>query len=180
MDKQVTIELTHLQNDGDIALERMYRSYKAEFFDFGRRYLSSDEDISDIYQDTVIAMYEKVATGQLTELSCSVKTYLFSIGKHLMINRYKSNQQVKFELFEEVDLAGSIDVYPPELSLQAEKLKTVILQLEDGCQRILTLYYYRNFNMESIAANLGYKNANVVKSHKARCMKRLRKLFLSS
>lgn len=178
MDNKERIELAHLQNDGDNAMDMLYRSYKEEFLKFGKRYLESDEDISDIYQDAVISLHEKVSSGQLTQLSCTVKTYLFSIGKHLMINRYKSHQRVKFALIDEVDVSGTVDVYPHELSAQAEKLKAALLKLGDGCQKILTLFYYKNYDLESIAADLGYKNTNVVKSHKARCMQRLRNLFI--
>jgi RNA polymerase sigma-70 factor (ECF subfamily) len=180
MHRQDTINLTNLRNDGEKALDMLYRSYKDEFFNFGRQYLTVEDDISDVYQDSVIILYEKVTSGQLTQLTCSIKTYLFSIGKHLMINRYKSIQRTKFDGFEEIDLEGTVDVYPPELTPQAEKLKKIVLKLEEGCQKILTLFYYRNFDLESIAIELGYKNANVVKSHKARCMKHLRKLFLRS
>jgi hypothetical protein len=41
------------------------------------------------------------------------------------------------------------------------------------CKEILEMYYEREYDMESIALKVGYKNANVAKKKKYECLKAL-------
>jgi len=52
-------------------------------------------------------------------------------------------------------------------------VKKYILQLGEKCRKVLMLYYENEFSMESIAINMGYKNASVAKKKKHECMKKL-------
>ena len=48
-------------------------------------------------------------------------------------------------------------------------------KLGEPCQQLLTLFYFNNYTMESIAETMGYKNDKVAKSQKVRCLKELKK-----
>ncbi len=52
-------------------------------------------------------------------------------------------------------------------------IEKVIKELPEIDQKILKMYYFDNFNLETIAKELGYKNANVVKSKKSACLKKM-------
>ncbi len=46
-------------------------------------------------------------------------------------------------------------------------------KLPKDCQRLLKLYYFKEYDMLSIARELNYKNADTAKSKKSICMKKL-------
>jgi DNA-directed RNA polymerase specialized sigma24 family protein len=52
-----------------------------------------------------------------------------------------------------------------------EKLKTAIKVLSPDCKKILELFYFKEYDMESIARDMYYKNADTAKSKKSLCMK---------
>ena len=177
MKKTDEIQLADLHLDSQSAIDALYRKHRDEFVQFGKRYLRSEEDIIDIYQDAVIALFEKVQAGKLTSLRSSVKTYLFSIGKFLMIDKHKSNIRVQSGIDDRFPLADIEVTDHAVLSERSAHLYHALSRLGETCRNILTYYYYRNFDLESIAIALDYKNSNVVKSHKSRCMQRLREIY---
>src|SRR5690554_3551915 len=71
------------------ALEDIYIQYKKEFFLYASRFSITEEDIVDIYQDSVVVLYENIKSGKLTTFTSSVKTYLFAIGKYKIYDRLK-------------------------------------------------------------------------------------------
>lgn len=54
-----------------------------------------------------------------------------------------------------------------------EQISNAIEKLPDDCQQVLKLYYFKEFDMESVAREMDYKNANTAKSKKSLCMKKL-------
>ncbi|NJN77223.1 MAG: sigma-70 family RNA polymerase sigma factor [Saprospiraceae bacterium] len=56
---------------------------------------------------------------------------------------------------------------------QAEIIKTLLSQLCEDCQQVLTLFYFYEYSMKEIAEKLNYKNANVSKTKKRECLKQL-------
>ncbi len=167
-----------LKAEGLDALQPVYHSFREEFLQFGRRYTTQEEEILDVYQDAVVALYENVVSGKLEKLNSSLKTYIFSIGKHLLLNTLKRGQRT--DLTEE-PLSDSEIIKPVvwenlELSHQQNLLQQALETLGGTCRELLLLFYYERFSMEAIASRMGYKNTNTVKAHKARCMKSLRSI----
>lgn len=161
-------------------ITEMYHAFRADFLHFGRRYLANEEDVLDAYQDSMIILFEHMQAGKLKTITSSVKTYLFAIGKHVMMAAFRKGQRTILpgETPEPEDFAGVTDVeHEIMLSERQQFLAQALTQLDEKCRRILTLFYYRQYDQESIAETLGYKSGNVVKSHKARCMERLRKII---
>ncbi|WP_235298607.1 RNA polymerase sigma factor [Portibacter marinus] len=160
------------------ALDKVYLTYKEEFLLFSKRYDISQEDAHDVYQDTIMAFYENVRTGRLNKLTSSIKTYLFSIGKYSIYNRLKKNSKTitldKAHL-ENLDLeAIDSNIQPNEKLVQMERAMD---QLGDRCKKILILFYYHSYSIEALMHELDYKNENVVRSHKSRCLRSLKELI---
>ena len=89
-----------LQSKGPEALDAIYLLYKDEFVNFCRKFNISQDKILDIYQDSMIAFYENVVSGKLSEMSSTIKTYIFSIGKYSIYNMLKKK---KIRLFLSID-----------------------------------------------------------------------------
>ena len=173
-------QLLHaLQSQGSRALEQLYLAYRDDFIAFARKYHVNDEDIFDIYQDSIIAFFENVQNGKVRELSSSVKTYLFGIGKYKLIDRFRQNgKEAEIERLENIEepLENTFEELL-NLNHRQQQLKEAINELGSQCKDLLILFYYRQYSIESIQNEMDYKNENVVKAHKSRCMKSLREII---
>lgn len=160
----------------------LYSQYKHQFLGWAmRKYKLDSEDGSDIFQDTVIAFYENVKSGKINHLNYTIKTYLFAIAKNLLLNKLKYNRRFSDQTDEFDHLIDENDL--EEEIIIGEKHELVMGQLKrlgEPCHSILKLFYYDAFSMEAIANRLNYKNQDVVKSQKVRCIKELRKVLMKT
>lgn len=170
--------IEQIQSGDQKAIERIYTQFKAEFLVYSSRFSVSDEDALDIYQDSIIALYENILSGKLTSFTSSLKTYLFAIGKYKIYNSLKVKviiediDDYEFLLKEESD---------DEFLLReknVKKLQQAYQTLGDKCQKVVKLFYYENLTIEEIKDRLGYASKDVVKSQKSRCIKQIRELLL--
>ncbi|AXG70645.1 RNA polymerase sigma factor [Kordia sp. SMS9] len=172
MEKQQLDVQSRLRKDDKKALEEVYVAYKEAFVNYGLRFNLDREDLIDVYQDSVIAMYQNFTTKQTHIEKSSLKTYLFSIGKHKIYDRLKERKQfvgavVAADDFEEIDLNETI------LTKEQRLLQKYFTRLGESCQQILKLFYYRSLSIKEIVQQTQYKDENTVKSHKSRCLKKL-------
>ena len=161
-------------------IEVFYTEYRSDFIAYARKHSIPLEDIKDVYQDAVIALYENVRSGKLTKLTSSLKTYLFSIGRHLMLNRIRDRKKMSYLMEDEIKKVNLEDLTFPdnELSEKQELMLSSLKELNESCQELLHLFFYRRYSIEAIMHKMGYKNENTVKAHKSRCQKKLRELCL--
>ncbi len=73
--------LEQLRTGDSEAYTKIYEAYRDSFLGYARKYELSEEDVLEIYQDSVVKLYENVMSRKLNKLTSSLKTYLFSIGK---------------------------------------------------------------------------------------------------
>ncbi|WP_158964053.1 RNA polymerase sigma factor [Myroides fluvii] len=162
------------------AIEEVYMLYKKEFTLFAGRFAISEQDTADIYQDSIIAMYENILAGDLKVFSSSIKTYLFAIGKYKIYNRL--NVKIVTEDFVDYEFLLKQEK-EEEWAIEEEQLAQVLSSyqlLGHRCQEVLTLFYYENLSMEQIKQKLNYASSDVVKSQKSRCIKQLKALVFKT
>lgn len=170
--------LDRLSLGDNTALEEIYRKYRAPFIQFALKYHTDKNQICDIYQDVIIALYEKSMKQKLQLSSGSLKTYLFSMGKFMLFTRLKKNSNTDFidiendqDLFEGlVESFEFIDEKDPQVIL----LENALESLGKKCQELLRLFYYEEKKIAEIQVLLAYNHTDVVKSQKSRCLKSLR------
>ena len=154
----------------------MYRRYRNEFISWGQRNFNvRDEQLKDVFQDVVIDFHENVVSGKLTELSSSLKTYLFQLGKNKLINLVNREKRITYGFDPELIKGQEQSDYMNEENrlYKLEQVKAAIEKLPEDCRKLLQLYYFQEYDMTSIARELGYKNADTAKSKKSLCMKKL-------
>ena len=154
--------------------QRYYVEFKDEFFGFARRMTRDDQVIADSYHDAFIALYENIVQQKLQELSSSLKTYIFSIGKYALLSKLRKGQK---EILEPE--FGDIPEVLTETEDNAEliDLRKNLRLLGESCRKIILLFYYKRFSVDAIVEEMEYKNANTAKAHKSRCMKKLKELM---
>ncbi len=169
-----------LLKKGDKAiLKTIYLDNKLAFLKYAYRFSLSEEDLVDIYQDAIIALYDNALNGKLSNIKCSLKTYLFSIGKNMIFEHLRKQKKaitlntgvLQDKYNEEVNYDDSV-LTNNQISLQRGFKK-----LGEQCKKVLTLFYYQGYTLDEITTILNYSKKDVVKSQKSRCMAKLKSLI---
>ena len=161
------------QSSDNKVLEYIYREYLPSIIHMVKSNNGASIDAEDLFQDALVVVFEKIKSPGFA-LSCTFKTYLYSICRNLWMHRLeKMNKEfIPYELMENT-LAGYND--QDKLFLEAEKDKLFhyhFLRLGENCQKILTLVFNRYSTCE-IAEKLGLKSELYVRKRKSQCRKTL-------
>jgi len=156
------------------ALEEVYLEYKKGFFLFARTFSVSEDDIADVYQETIISLYENVGNGRLSTLTSSLKTYLFAIGRFKLYKQMGDHKKTG-EFQPIIHASEETLLFDIDLDEQRkETIKKALDQLGGKCQRILEMFYYRGMTLDEVQRFLDYSTKDVLKNQKSRCLKKLR------
>lgn len=174
-----------LKNRDPNALKEFYLNNRSAFISFAKKYPIAKEDVIDIYQDAIIALRDNAINGSIDDLKSELKTYVFSIGKYMIFNMLK--QQKKTHLVEDSssfisdeDALTFSSNSSNELTNEQKQLQAAFKTLGQKCKEVLTLFYYRGYDLEEIMNALNYTNKDVVKSQKSRCIKSLKTMIFKN
>jgi len=167
------------QNDSK-AVETLYKSHFTMIQHFVENNNGSFDDARDVFQEAMIALYEKVQLDSFV-LTCQIKTYLFSICKHLWLKRLQQMGKYSSPLSEneesisiEMDM-GQIEKKDAAFAIMDRALNS----LGEPCKSLLEGYYLNKKGMQELASQFGYTNADNAKNQKYKCLMRLKKLFFA-
>ena len=162
----------------DRALTYLYQEYAEMVHHFVLTNSGSKEDADDIFQDTVIVLYEKVKSHEFV-LSSSLKTFIYSVSRNLWL--YKLRQKARdnklnesYMLVQDTDVDA--DVFYEENNKQ-DKMTEFIHLLGESCKQILLLFYYEKLPTKDIAIKLNLAGGDYVKTQKYRCLQKLKSLY---
>jgi len=173
--------LDRITNGDESVFDEIYAAYRGTFLEWANNYFSIKEDQAvDVFQDTIVEIYLNVLNGKLTTLTSSFKTYFFSVAKNCLFYRMRKDNKVQLKgsvvHFYEANEPAEYDFEPFEAN--KKDVFELVNEMGEPCKSMLEKFYLHNMNMESIAKFIGYKNANVTKSKKKRCLDYLRKQLL--
>lgn len=161
-------------------LKKLYDQHRGSFGFWAKKYYEiSDDEIGEIYQKAFIALYYNVREGKLTELSSSLKTYLFSIGKNLLREQMKDRFRGMNDINEEV-LAENIEVrITDKYENEHNKVlvRSLLEKIGEPCKTVLESFYFRQFSTEAIANKMEYKTREIAAKRKFICLQQLRALL---
>ncbi len=175
--------LRHFHEDVDAAMLSVYRTYRAPFLNWVEQHFQLDESSAqDIFQEVALIFFLNIKKQKLTKLEASPKTYLFSIGRNIILQEYRKKQKqktVSFDKLAHLDLVDwDFDLSGLEQqSRKEEELIAAIELLGTSCKCILKYFYFHSFSHEKIAAFLNYNSSSVSRSMKKKCIQQLRKLI---
>jgi RNA polymerase sigma factor (sigma-70 family) len=128
----------------------------------------------------MIVLYEKARSGTF-ELSCQIKTYVYSVSRRLWLKRLQHANRYN------ADIGNADGVVPVEEDIdehekrdaEFDMMEKAIQGLGEPCKSLLEAFYLRKMNMQEIATSFGYTNAENAKTQKYKCLMRLKKIFFS-
>lgn len=140
----------------------------------------TEQEAKDIYQDAVIAFYEKVQHPEFV-LTCKIKTYLFAVSRRLWLKRLGEKKRYhgrieESETFLEID-EEMVDIEGKEETF--DRMAKALDGLGEPCRSIIEDFYFNGQTMETIRDKFGYTNADNAKNQKYKCLQRLKKLFFA-
>ncbi len=171
-----------IEDQGFAAAEELYVKCRAEFLAFAKRYSLPEQDVLDVYQDAILVLYENVKAQKVNAQSCSAKTYLFAVGKNMMLTKLKKNSRLVFsDILTKEEESVQFNLAEEE-KLNAQQLAMVeqIKKLGEKCRLVLTYFYYNKMSIKEIMQHMNYANENTVKAHKSRCIKALQTKLITS
>ena len=172
--------LKGLANNDSKAVDSLYKSHFPMVQHFVINNNGSFDDAKDVFQEAMITLYEKVQTDSFT-LTCQIKTYLFSICKHLWLKRLQQMGKYNAPLSSEEE-SVSVEVDMEEFNKKDAAfaiMDRALNSLGEPCKSLLEGYYLNRKGMQELADDFGYTNADNAKNQKYKCLLRLKKLFFS-
>ncbi|MCB9234770.1 MAG: sigma-70 family RNA polymerase sigma factor [Bacteroidia bacterium] len=171
--------------EGGIAMERMTTElidyFKGYQWKFWRWYKLEKEEAIDAYTDAVMGLIRYIRLGKF-DPQYSVSTYLYLLTKNKCIDHLRKNGRgqrlEKDPIPETLSPEGSQDpFYEILLSEAFDALMDVLETFRGKCREIILKWGYWGYSMTEIAAALGFKNAEVVRTQKSRCLKQLEEVL---
>ena len=177
----------------DIELNRFIADEKNKVLAYLRKTFSvSDDDLSDIYQESSVALFMNIRDGKLTNLTSSLSTYFLRICINQTM-KFLSKQNKVVPLFDDSRLTNK-DAFRPDKIDELYKLCTdneeyekvsrsekivqgIIESMPDTCKNVFQGYYWDNLTTTTIADMFGFANANSVKTQKYKCLQKFRSKY---
>jgi RNA polymerase sigma factor (sigma-70 family) len=158
-------------------LEHIYEKY----FPIVKTFITSsggeDHDAKDIFQETIIIIYQKVQDPAF-QIEVSFQSYFNGIFKRLWYKRFR-NIPVAYEVDDvKPDIARqSYEEYSEIDALQSDNSKYSLmykhlLLLKEECIKLLKLFFSK-LSLQEISQQMGYKNENYTKKRKFFCKEAL-------
>ncbi len=172
--------LKGLANNDSKAIETIYKDNFNMVQNFILNNSGSYDEARDIFQEAMIALYEKAQLSSFT-LTCQIKTYIFSICKRLWLKRLQQLGRYTSPVdgFEEtVSIEEDFEEHEKR-NAEFAIMDRALNSLGEPCKSLLEGYYLKKMDMIALAAEFGYTNADNAKNQKYKCLMRLKKLFFS-
>jgi len=159
-----------------VLLEELYNMYRLDFLRFGQKYPCDEDLLLDIYQDSVLALYENIVHDRIKSHSATIKTYLFSIGRYKILNHLRSQRKfVSNEQLPESETYIESQIFE---EVKNQKLASAISQLGETCKKLLVMSFYQGLKNEDILELMDYKNDQTLRANKSRCLRKLRERMI--
>lgn len=172
--------LKGLANNDSKAIDTIYKDNFNMVQTFVLNNNGSYDEAKDVFQEAIIALYEK-AQSESFVLTCQIKTYIYSICRRLWLKRLQqlgrySSQVDGFE--ETVAVEEDLEAHEKR-NAEFAIMDRALNSLGEPCKSLLEGYYLKKMDMNTLASEFGYTNADNAKNQKYKCLMRLKKLFFS-
>lgn len=175
--------ISYIKTEENKALRQIYVDYRQNCCSWLiQKFNLTEEDAKEVFQASVVILYDNVRTGKLVQLNSNIKTYLFGIAKNQAYNflnkRKKENaidaaQLIQSHIIQEKNIEEKTEI---EIKLISKQLTV----MGNPCKTLLSLYYYEERKMDEITVLMGYNNRNTTKAKKYQCLKRLQSMVQSN
>ena len=164
--------ITGIRNQDDKVLNWLYDNYFQSVKNHVLSNSGSDEDVSDVFQDTIIALYNQITEDDL-HLTTELKGYFFGIARNVWSAQLRKKQKT-IEL--EIDIPDEEDAEEQSDPTLERIISRVFQRLKPDQQMVLNLFSDGN-SYEEIAVKMNLKNEVYARRKKYLCKEVLLELM---
>jgi len=159
-----------IRNQDDKVLNYLYDNFFSTVKNHVLKNSGSEEDVSDVFQETIITLYQKITTDEFI-LTSELKGYFFGIARNIWNGQLRDKsrtEELTIDIPEEED-----DQIDPEF----QKIMTNAFNLlKPDCQQVLKLFY-DGCSYEEIARRMNLKNEAYARRKKYLCKEALMEIL---
>ena len=151
----------------------------------------SEYDFEDIFQESVIALYNNIGT----HVTCSLESYFYSICRNQALKYYRkqkkmvdvdnvvddpqSGERVFTDNLDKIFSFSSSPEEECEWILMKEDVHKALNEMADKCRKLLTRFYIEGYNWRELAeaTDLNLKNSDNTKAAAYQCRKRFKEKY---
>jgi len=162
------------------AIDQIYRSNFKMVQNLILNNKGNADDAADIFQESMIVLYEKAINPQF-ELNCQLKTYIYSVARRLWLKKLQQMQKIGLQTndFEQVIPIEEDLAHHEHRQASFHIMENAIAKTGEPCKSLLEAFYINKKQMQEIAVEFNYTNADNAKTQKYKCLVRLKKLFFA-
>jgi len=163
--------ITGVRNQDDKILNWLYDNYFQSVRNHVLNNSGSDDDVSDVFQDAIIVLYNQITEDKL-RLTSDLKGYFFGIARNVWNSQLRKKQktiELEFDLPDEEETEDQSD---PTLE---RIISRVFQRLKPDQQMVLNLFS-DGLSYEEIAVKLNLKNEVYARRKKYLCKEALLEL----
>lgn len=143
-------------------LNWLYNNYLQQVRHFVINNSGSEADVSDVFQESIIALYSQISENRLT-LTADLKGYFFGIAKNIWSSMLRKKMLV---LEPDNEIPDDNDISEEEGNIILERIVfRCFKKLKPDAQTILTLYS-EGVSYEEIAVRMDLKNETYARRKK--------------
>jgi RNA polymerase sigma factor (sigma-70 family) len=182
--------LTNLQTEQDLLQQLIHNNVDATRLIYKDNYpmiqslvVNNSGDIDeakDVFQEAMIVLFEKAKQPDF-KLECKISTYLYSVARRIWLKKLQSNTY-KSTISDAVEETAAVEddlEFHENQNKQLEMMHDALVKIGEPCKSLLEAYYFNKQQMNEIATQFGYTNADNAKNQKYKCLIRLKKLFFA-
>ncbi len=172
--------LKGLASNDSRAVETIYKENFSVILALIMNNNGSADDARDIFQEAMIALYEKAQSSSFV-LTCKIQTYLYSVCRRLWLKKLHQNGRYLYHvegLSETVAVEEDLEEHERK-NAEFAIMDRALSSLGEPCKSLLEAYYLQKKDMQQIAKEFKYTNADNAKNQKYKCLMRLKKLFFA-
>jgi RNA polymerase sigma-70 factor (ECF subfamily) len=129
---------------------------EAALMQFLQRYWRNESDLADLRQDVYVRIYEAAKTARPNP----VKPFLFTVARHIVIDKVRKEQVVPIEAVSDMDVLNiAVDAPGPERTTasrdELRRLQLAINSLSPRYREAVVLAQVEGLSAQEIAARMG-------------------------
>lgn len=167
--------IKELQCDNKDAYEILYLKFFPVIASYIKQNSGNDEDAQDVFQETIIVLFEKVKHPDFV-LTSSLSTYLFAISKNIWLKHLRNQKFVVTDQFDETSHHNAELLVHEEVEVNlVENVDSWLNKITKHCQHILRALFFYNQSIETLMGIMGWKNRHTADNQKYKCIQQLKK-----
>lgn len=159
------------------ALKQLYKRNLPPVTSFVLKNSGSENDAKEMLQEAIIALYEKIKANDF-KAKAKLSTFLFAVAKNQWYNQLKRKEVPTDHLTHSKSLNQSETDSTNEKRAQNEWIFGLMNHLKKDCKDILIYSIYQKYSMAEIAEMMNFKNEQIARNKKSKCLGYFKKLVL--